>query len=329
MGAVRNGVRVMSEGFLAGTRSLLSPAGLRGAAVECVWMAAHVALYPLCVAQERVRDVQRLGVTDLSALQRGLLVGNIEAAGTPILLIHGMVDNRSIFTILRRGLRRRGFGRVLTSNYSPFIGDIPTAALALAQQIELICAETGYDRIHVVGHSMGGFIARYYIQCLGGDQRVHTLVTLGSPHAGTAQAWFLPHGLARQLRPGSDIVRALAEPAPGCRTRFVAFWSDLDQMIIPRAAARIEHEDLRVRNVFVRAVGHMSLPIDGRVVHEISATLAHLDEAGATVTEGVTLLPRGREAAALRRARRTITPVQAAVHHPSRGDQAIRHEAGS
>jgi pimeloyl-ACP methyl ester carboxylesterase len=168
----------------------------------------------------------------------------------------------------------------------------------------LICAETGYERIHLVGHSMGGVIARYYIQCLGGDERIHTLVTLGSPHAGTVPARLFPHALMRQLRPGSEVITALAQPAPGCRTRFVAFWSDLDQMIIPRSAARIEHADLRARNVRVRGVGHMSLPIDGGVVHEIGATLAHLDEAGATVTEGVTPLPRGEEAAAIRRARR-------------------------
>ena len=293
----------MGEGALASARSLFSPTELHGAAVECAWIAAHVALYPLGVIEDRTREAHRPSAANLSALQRGLLVGNIEAAGTPILLVHGMVDNRSIFTVLRRGLRRRGFARVLTSNYSPFIGDIPTAALALAQQIELICAETGYDRIHVVGHSMGGIIARYYVQCLGGDERIHTLVTLGSPHSGTATARLLPHGLARQLRPGSAVITALAQPAPNCRTRFLAFWSDLDQMIMPKAAAQIDHPDLRVRNVLIRGVGHMSLPINGRVVHEIGATLSHLDEAGATVTEGVTRLPRGKEADARRQAR--------------------------
>ena len=53
----------------------------------------------------------------------------------------------------------------------------------------------------------------------------------------------------------------LAEPAPGCRTRFLAVWSDLDQMIVPKRAARIDHPDLDARNVLVRGVGHMSLPI--------------------------------------------------------------------
>jgi hypothetical protein len=80
----------------------------------------------------------------------------------------------------------------------------------------------------------------------------------------------------------------LAAPVAGCRTRFVAFWSDLDQLIVPKSSARIDHPDLAARNVLLRGVGHMSLPIDGRVVHEIAALLAHLDEDGSTRTAGVT-----------------------------------------
>ena len=42
----------------------------------------------------------------------------------------------------------------------------------------------------------------------------------------------------------------------------------------------------------MRGVGHMSLPIDRRIVRDITATLAHLDSDGATVTAGVTRLER-------------------------------------
>jgi hypothetical protein len=83
-------------------------------------------------------------------------------------------------------------------------------------------------------------------------------------------------------------MQELAEPAPGLRTRFVAFWSDLDQLVVPKASGRIDHPDLSARNVLLRGVGHMSLPIDGRVVREITTLLAHLDADGATVTAGVT-----------------------------------------
>ena len=93
-----------------------------------------------------------------------------------------MVDNRSIFTVLRRGLRRRGFRRVLALNYSPLTSDVRLAAAERWRPgSSSICAETGFERIHVIGHSMGGLIARYYVQRLGGDERVHTLVTLGTP----------------------------------------------------------------------------------------------------------------------------------------------------
>jgi pimeloyl-ACP methyl ester carboxylesterase len=275
-----------------GARSLLSPVGLRGSAVEVAWLAAHIATYPLGVAQEKSGpDLERYTLEGLPPVHRGLLIGDVEAAGTPILLLHGMVDNRSIFTLLRRALRRRGFGRIWTMNYHVLTHDLRAAARRLERTVESICEQTGYERIHVVGHSMGGIVARYYVQRMGGDERVHTLVTLGSPHEGTAAARLLPRGVAKQLRPSSEIIEELARPAPGCRTRFVAFWSDLDVLIAPKDSARIDHPDLQARNVFMRGVGHLSLPIDNRVTREIAVTLAHLDTQGTTVSAGLSRLP--------------------------------------
>jgi len=263
----------------------------RGAAIEATWLAAHIATYPLGVLQEKsAPGLDRFSLQGLPPVQRGLFVGDVEAAGTPILLVHGMVDNRSIFTVLRRALRRRGFGRVWTMNYHVLTHDLRAASKRLAATVEAVCAQTGYERIHVIGHSMGGIIARYYVQRMGGDQRVHTLVTLGSPHGGTRAARLLPRGVCRQLRPSSDVIAELGAPVESCRTRFLCFWSDLDVLISPKPAARIDHPDLNARNVFVRGVGHMSLPIDGRVTREIANTLAQLDSDGMTVRSGVTHL---------------------------------------
>jgi pimeloyl-ACP methyl ester carboxylesterase len=264
---------------------------MRGAAIEVAWLAAHIASYPFGVAQEKAApELDRYTLTDLPPVRRGLVIGDVEAAGTPILLVHGLVDNRSIFTVLRRALRRRGFGRIWTMNYHVLTHDLRSAARRLAATVESICEQTGYERIHVVGHSMGGVVARYYVQRMGGDARVHTLVTLGSPHQGTRAARLLPRGVTRQLQPSSDIIAELRQPAPSCRTRFVSFWSDLDALISPKRAARIDHPDLNARNVLVRGVGHMSLPINGTVTREIAATLAHLDTDGSTVAAGMTRL---------------------------------------
>ncbi|HEU0132469.1 MAG TPA: alpha/beta fold hydrolase [Mycobacteriales bacterium] len=264
-------------------RTVLSPAGVRGLALETAWTAAHLATYPLGFARDRLRDdLGPASLDRLSPVQRGLVLGDVEAAGTPIVLLHGWVDNRSIFTLLRRQLRRRGFGRVVTMNYA-VTHDVPKAAARLAKLVEQVCADTGYERVHVVGHSMGGLVARYYVQRLGGDARVHTLATLGTPHHGTRAAHLFVGRALSQLRPGSAVIRELAEPAPGCRTRFVAVWSDLDHVVVPNESARVEHPDLAARNVFLRGVGHLSLPIDGRVVREIVDAFAHLDSDGSTL----------------------------------------------
>jgi len=293
-----------------GARALCSPAGVRGTAVEATWVTAHLLTYPFGIAAEKARRTpESFSLQQLPPVQRGLLHGDVEAAGTPILLVHGLVDNRSIFTLLCRSLRRRGFGRVTTYNYRPWTTDLRAAARKLGEQVEAICEHSGYERIHVIGHSMGGILARHYVQRQGGDARVHTLVTLGSPHGGTGAARLLPFGVTAQLTPTSAVIEELRQPAPDCRTRFVAFWSDLDGLITPKRSARIEHPDLAARNIFVRGAGHMSLPIDRRVVRDIVMTLAHLQSDGSTAAVGATLIGSTSE--------RRTPPVQPVPAHPA------------
>src|SRR5262249_36538301 len=124
----------------------------------------------------------------------------------------------------------------------------------------------------------GGLVARYYVQKLGGDDRVDTLVTLGTPHAGTRAAHLVPQAapypLLTQLRPGSALLRALEEPAPAAQTRFVCFAGDLDRLIVPTASALLRHDDLDTFNIRVPGAGHHALTFNGRVVHAVAAALA-------------------------------------------------------
>jgi triacylglycerol lipase len=255
------------------------PRVVSGVAIEAGWAAAHLVMYPLgLVTDAAARTSRRSGLAGLTPEQRGLVHHGLAAAETPILLVHGIVDNHSIFALLQRALRRRGFATVSSWDYGLLTRDIPTAADLLGEAIEKLAANSGYERIHVIGHSLGGLIARYYVQRLGGHTRVHTLVTLGTPHSGTeaARPWRkLP--LLGQLTPGSPVLRALAEPAPDCRTRFLVFASDLDHMVRPTGNARLEHPDLSVRNVAVHGVGHLSLPNNASVAFTIASTLTELD----------------------------------------------------
>ena len=130
------------------------------------------------------------------------------------------------------------------------------------------------------------------MQRLGGHERVHTLVTLGTPHHGSLAAHLVPANLGRQLRPGSDLFTELDGPAPQCRTRFLVFHSDIDQLVVPHDNARLAHPDLTVRNEPVHGVGHLSLPISGDVVQRVAEALSELNSDGSTLSAGVTPLHR-------------------------------------
>jgi len=257
-----------------GLRALCTPATLTGGLTELAWVGAHVLMYPLGARTPTLRLDPRIRPGQQPAAVRALFADDPLAARIPVLLVHGLVDNRSVFSVMQRSLRRRGFADVCTWNYSPLLTDIARGAADLGAHIERICEQTGHDKVHVVGHSLGGLIARYLVQRQGGDRRVASLVTLGTPHEGSVLAHVVPTPLIRQLRPGSAVLRELAEPAPGCRTTVTAIYSDLDQLVLPTSSGRCDHPDLHARNVLVHGIGHMSLPRHRSVVDEVAVTLA-------------------------------------------------------
>jgi triacylglycerol lipase len=255
-------------------RSLVTAATLTGGITELALVGAHVLMYPLGTRTPQLRPDPRYRPGEQSPGVRALFAADPLAARVPVVLVHGLVDNHSVFAVMRRSLRRRGFAHVCSWNYSPLLSDVARGAEDLGRHLQRVCEQTGHDRVHVVGHSLGGLIARYHLQRQGGDRHVQSLVTLGTPHQGSVLAHLLPTPLVRQLRPGSPMLQELAEPAPDCTTPVTAVYSDLDQVVIPTSAGRCDHPDLRARNVLVRGVGHMSLPFHRTVLDEVAATLA-------------------------------------------------------
>ncbi|MEU1463463.1 alpha/beta fold hydrolase [Streptomyces sp. NPDC005727] len=255
---------------------------LKATALEAAILAGHLLLYPTGLTQERRGPAPSAHDQDGTARLPG-------RPGPPVVLLHGFIDNRSVFVLLRRSLARSGRQRVESLNYSPLTCDIRIAAELLGRHVEEICERTGSTQVDIVGHSLGGLIARYYAQCLGGDIRVRTLVTLGTPHSGTrAVPLASAHPIVRQMRPGSEVIEELTRPAPGCRTRFVSFWSDLDSVMDPLESACIDHPDLEVRNVRVTGIGHLALPVHPAVASGIREAL-EATPVGNPLTDGVTV----------------------------------------
>ncbi|MFJ8973229.1 lipase family alpha/beta hydrolase [Streptomyces anulatus] len=268
----------------------MSSALLGATALELAVLVGHLIVYPFGLTPERRPPHPR--PTRPTRLTRPVNTGADSPDGgdttphaatalplaaddaPPVVLLHGFIDNRSAFVVLRRALTRHGRRHLESLNYSPLTRDIRAAAELLGLHVEEIRARTGHSQVDIVGHSLGGLIARYYVQRLGGDRRVRTLVTLGTPHGGTAVAPGAGiHPIVRQMRGGSSVIEELHSPAPGCRTRFVSFWSELDQVMVPVETACVDHPDLDAVNVRVTGIGHLALPVHPTVAAAILEAL--------------------------------------------------------
>ena len=304
------GVGQVPHRVLSAARFACRPSAWAGAAREVALCGFHAATYPLGIRPGRPSWEAPLD----RASQRGGIGDDAALAATPILLVHGYIHNRSAFLAMSRQLKRSGFRYVDGFNYNALTEGIPEAAVRLGAEVERVLDATGADRVMIVGHSMGGIVARYYVQELGGEDTVDTVVTLGSPHRGTYASYV---GLGRataQLRPGSSMMRRLESSARPGPVRWIAYWSDLDVFVTPIGNAKLEHTALQAHNVRVRDTGHLSLLASGWVLKDV---LAHLTDpilhrpAASAVPALATSSQRARRPAAVPSAAQTSRPAAA------------------
>ena len=175
----------------------------------------------------------------------------------PVLLLHGYVCNRGFMLPLRRYLGARGVS-AYTHNLEPAYADIDIYADGLARCIEEICAATGAGKLVILGHSMGGLAAR---ACLRkhGARRVAKLITLGTPHHGTALARLGAGENGRQMMPGNAWLERLNEAAPAVPT--VSVFSYQDNIVSPQDSAALAG----AKNVGISGMGHISMPFSRRI----------------------------------------------------------------
>jgi triacylglycerol lipase len=102
-------------------------------------------------------------------------------------------DRFEYFKGIKTHLESHGF-RVFHPNQD-FAGSVEVRAEELKARVNEVLADTGADKVHIIGHSMGGLDARHMIVDKGMAEKVASLTTIGTPHLGTILAdQVLGHG---------------------------------------------------------------------------------------------------------------------------------------
>lgn len=129
-------------------------------------------------------------------------------SGEAVVLVHGLWMTGREMRVLGGRLEEAGF-RVRYFRYSSWRGGLAVAARALRMFVE----ETEGERVHLVGHSLGGVVIAKMIDDAP-LSRPGRVAMLGSPMGGSAAARILSRRRAGRWLVGGVIREGIVEHAP-------------------------------------------------------------------------------------------------------------------
>lgn len=184
--------------------------------------------------------------------------------GQPVVLfVHGYGCSRGVWWLLRRRFEAAGYTVASVSLVPPY-SSIGKMVPLLNQRIEAVCAATGAKQLTLVAHSMGGLVCRSYL-ARHGIARIEKLVTLATPHGGTALARRGIGQNAREMEPDSLWLQDMAgEPI---KVPAVSLRNPYDNYAMPQDLQRLAG----ARDVELPPVGHIAMLYDRTVAQLLLA----------------------------------------------------------
>jgi len=141
-------------------------------------------------------------------IARGLVRGRSSPASDRVaVFVHGYLAAGPVFDPMRDMVERETGLVTLDFTYGPF-GRFESVVDRFVAHVERHVPEEA--SISLVGHSLGGIIARAYLHERPGGVRVDRVLTIATPHAGTSAVRYIPGGPAAALRPESPVLSRLA-----------------------------------------------------------------------------------------------------------------------
>lgn len=219
-----------------------------------------------------------------------------ERASDPVVLVPGFLAGDGTLRLMAASLRRQGF-RTYRSHIHANVGCTVSAALQLEARLEAIAGRRG-SRVQVVGHSLGGMIARGL--AVRRPDLVSGIVTLGSP-------MLAPGAHHRSLAASVDVLVRLSRAgvpglmsedcvAGGCARQsfdesrlpvpddvaFTAIYSKRDGIVDWKACVDPMAVPVEVRT------SHVGMAVDPRVIDHVTAALRGTTASAVEVDRGKT-----------------------------------------
>jgi triacylglycerol lipase len=162
--------------------------------------------------------------------------GSGRPSPVPLVLVHGLWDTPGLFRRLEE--RLQGRRQPLLAPHLPHgLGQRPLLEMA-CQLGHLVCKHFGPEQpVDLLGFSMGGVVARSWLQLAGGAGRVRRLISVGSPQRGSLLAAPWPRrwlASVADMRPGSPLLRKLnGDLSALAGVDCCSFWCLADTLVIP------------------------------------------------------------------------------------------------
>jgi triacylglycerol esterase/lipase EstA (alpha/beta hydrolase family) len=189
----------------------------------------------------------------------------------PVLCVHGIWDTAAVFSSMKDALLQRGWGNVHAIDLSPNDGSAEISDLA--EQVGAAAEALGRGGpLDLIGFSMGALVSRYWLQKLGGREKVRRFISISGPHRGTLTAMLSSKPGAVQMRPNSPLLEGLfADPDPWGRCEVHAFWTPFDLIILPAGSSALPSARERKFNVPLHPMMLNSREVIGAVADVLGA----------------------------------------------------------